>query len=412
MTKRIFSPNQQRRESRLGCIVFSLLILLGLFYGGVKLAGFLGSSSGETVAEQGTIPVETPTAPVTVPVSAPENPVAPASAPAPQSAQLVQAESQFKAGNLPRARELYEAAVRDLAQSADYPAAALGLARVLQKEGQRDRAMELFTEVRDRAPAPLRAGALLGFAADAEAQGEKVKARDLHKQAFNDAERNGDIWNEALDRLGALNVELIFSPQETPDSKYHTIEPGESITSIGIKLNTTQGLLMRANNIVDPATLRAGQRLKHTPKDFRILVERSTCRMFLLDSDGVFKRYGTGLGMPGYETTLGKYTIGNKQKDPTWFKPGSAPIPAGDPANELGTRWMPLMPQEEGLPTDLGIHGTIEPETIGQYKSHGCPRMKKEDVEELYDLVVRSTPVQIVEVIDWATMGPADATLS
>lgn len=410
MTKRIFSPNQQRRESRLGCVVFSLLFLIGLLYGGVKLADYLGG------AEESAVVTDSPGESTTPPGAESPSPAAPKAEPsAPAAApdsRLAAAESELLAGNLPRARELYEAAVTELAQSADYPIAALGLARVLQKEGQRDRAMALFAEVRDRAPAHLRAGALLGFAADAAAQGDKVKARDLYKQAFADAEHNSQIWNEALDQMGALNVELIFSTQETPDCKYHTIEPGESITSIGIKLNTTQGLLMRANNITDPATLRVGQRLKHTPKDFRILIERSTCRMFLLDSDGVFKRYGTGLGMPGYETSLGKYTIGNKQKDPTWFKPGSAPIPAGDPTNELGTRWMPLMPQEEGLPTDLGIHGTIEPETIGQYKSHGCPRMKKEDVEELYDLVVRSTPVQIVEVIDWATMGPADAAIS
>jgi lipoprotein-anchoring transpeptidase ErfK/SrfK len=64
------------------------------------------------------------------------------------------------------------------------------------------------------------------------------------------------------------------------------------------------------------------------------------------------------------------------------------------------------------LPTDLGIHGTIEPASIGQYKSHGCPRLLKEDVEELYDLVVRSTPVSIVEVIDWKTLGPAEAAIS
>lgn len=72
-------------------------------------------------------------------------------------------------------------------------------------------------------------------------------------------------------------------------------------------------------------------------------------------------------------------------------------MPPNDPANELGTRWMPLAPADAGLPTDLGIHGTIAPETIGKYESHGCPRMFKKDVEELYDLVVRSTPVEIVE---------------
>ena len=101
--------------------------------------------------------------------------------------------------------------------------------------------------------------------------------------------------------------------------------------------------------------------------------------------------------MPGHETTLGSYKIGNQAKDPPWYKPGSAPTPPGDPNNGLGTRWMPLIPLQDGLPTDLGIHGTISPETIGKFSSHGCARMHREEVEELYDLVVRSTPVDIVE---------------
>ncbi len=408
MSKRIFSPNQHRRESGLGRIVLGLLVSVAAIYAVIAGVSYL-RSGGEAAPDAPEVMTESggSSAPATSSsAAAPSEPVAG------KHPKLAEAEAAEKAGDNARAKALYEDAVKQLAQTPEYPAAAAGLARVLLASGDRDRALTLFTEVRDRAPAPLRAAALSGLAADSEAQGDPVKARDLYKQAFTDAEINSETWNQALDNLGRLNVELVFSTRETPDSKYHTIEPGESITSIGIKLNTTQGLLMRANNVTDPATLRAGQRLKHTPKDFRILVERSTCRLFLLDSDGVFKRYGTGLGMPGYETALGTYTIGNKQKDPTWFKPGSEPIPPNDPANELGTRWMPLMPQEEGLPTDLGIHGTIEPASIGQYKSHGCPRLLKEDVEELYDLVVRSTPVSIVEVIDWKTLGPAEAAIS
>jgi lipoprotein-anchoring transpeptidase ErfK/SrfK len=58
---------------------------------------------------------------------------------------------------------------------------------------------------------------------------------------------------------------------------------------------------------------------------------------------------------------------------------------------------MPLIPEVEGLPTDLGIHGTIRPESVGHYSSMGCPRLQNPEVEELYDLVVRSTPVTVVD---------------
>ena len=271
------------------------------------------------------------------------------------------------------------------------------LADTLQKAGSTEAAEQIYTEVAKNTPPEIRASAVVGLGREAMNDGNLILARDQFRQAVRDAAFGTPASEDALDALGALNVQLIFSPGETPESKVYEVESGDSLTSIGTKLNTTQGLLIRANNITDPSRLNLGQRLKWTPKDFRIVIDRANCKLYLFDKEGIFKRYAVGLGMPGYETTPGKYKVGDKQKDPTWHKPGSAPIPAGDPANELGTRWMPLVPVEEGLPTDLGIHGTIAPDTIGFHSSHGCARMMPEDVEELYDLVVRSTPVTIVE---------------
>jgi hypothetical protein len=77
---------------------------------------------------------------------------------------------------------------------------------------------------------------------------------------------------------------------------------------------------------------------------------------------------------------------------------------------------MPLVPAEPSLPTDLGIHGTIHPETVGEYSSHGCARLTNPEVEELYDLVVRSTPVTIVEKyvpgVAAAAAGQADGAIA
>jgi lipoprotein-anchoring transpeptidase ErfK/SrfK/predicted negative regulator of RcsB-dependent stress response len=307
------------------------------------------------------------------------------------------AEIQEKNGNIPAALELLERAQTEFPNSAELPSVALSLARLLENSGQADRAAKIYEQVRADAPPEVRAPAITGLGREAERAGDLVKARDAYRQAVREATFNSPAWNDAVDQLGRLNVQLIFSAQETPESKVYVIEKGDNLTSIGIKLNTTLGLLMRANGIQETTSLQLGDRIKHTPKDFRILIERSTCRLFLLDKDGIFKRYSVGLGKEGNATTLGNYKIGNKEKDPIWHKRGEGAIPPGDPRNELGTRWMPLVPTEEGLPTDLGIHGTIKPETIGSYCSMGCARMHREDVEELYDLVVRSTPVQIVE---------------
>lgn len=314
-------------------------------------------------------------------------------------ALMLQAEIEIAAGNQKEALQLLERAAA-FQESPRHPLIAARYARLLEELGRHEEAKSIHESVRDTAPPEYRAAGLVGLGRQAERENDLIQARDLYQQAVADADWNSPIWDEALDALGRVNTALIFSPAETPESKVYTVERGDNLTNIGIKLNTTLGLLTRANGIEMDTPLRLGQRLKYTPKDFRIVIERSACRLFLLDKDGIFKRYRVGLGKPGHETALGRYTIGNKQKDPTWFKPGAGPIPPGDPENELGTRWMPLVPAEEGLPSDLGIHGTIAPETIGQYMSRGCPRMFKEDVEELYDLVVRSTPVEIVETME------------
>lgn len=290
-----------------------------------------------------------------------------------------------------------ERACREYPTSPHYPKAAVAYADLLQEKGKDNEASRLYQEVCANAPPEWRAPALIGLGRQAEAKPDLLQAREYYQSASTDAPWDSDTWRNAVEALGRANVTLIFAPAQTPESKRHTVQKGDSITSIGNALNTTQGMLMRANGIDEKTILNLGQQLKYTPKDFRIVIERATCRLFLFDKEGLFKCYPVGLGKPGHEITLGSYKIGNKIKDPVWHKPGEGPIPAGDPTNELGTRWMPLVPEQEGLPKDLGIHGTIRPETIGFYSSMGCARMFPEDIEELYDLVVRSTPVDIVE---------------
>lgn len=313
-------------------------------------------------------------------------------------ALVLLADLDQKNGDTGAAKEKLRRATEEFPNDPDQPSAAAAYARFLENNGDAAAANAIYTGLQKTAPPEVRAAALAGLAREEERKNNPGAARTHFEQAFADAPWGSGVWFEALEGLGNANVAAIFSAARTPDSRVYTVAAGDSITSIGNKLNTTQGLLLRANGMDDADKLRLGQNLKYTPKDFRVIVERSTCRVYLLDGTTIFNVYRTGLGKENHETTLGRYKIGNKQKDPTWHKPGAGPIPPGDPANELGTRWMPLVPEEEGLPTDLGIHGTIQPNSIGKYESMGCPRMHNADVEELYDLIVRSTPADVVEV--------------
>ncbi len=320
-------------------------------------------------------------------------------------ALMLQAELDRKSGDLDAALEHLQAASEGFEDSTEYPVASLAYAALLEEKGRTDAALEVYGRVRDTAPPALRAPALVALGRHMESQKDREGAHQLYSQAMEDAEWGSGAWLDAAEQIGGMNVAAIFSPAPTAESKVYRVVSGDTLTTIGIRFNTTQGLLLRANNLENANRLRLNQNLKYTPKDFEIVIELSTNRLYLLDSQGVFNVYSVGLGKPGNDTTPGKYKIGNKEKDPTWYKPGFGPIPSGDPRNELGTRWMPLVPEEEKLPTDLGIHGTVDPESIGIYSSMGCPRLYNEEAEELYDLVVRSTPVTIVEVYDPKGMG-------
>lgn len=144
-------------------------------------------------------------------------------------------------------------------------------------------------------------------------------------------------------------------------------------------------------------------RPKRTTRDLRnayptvITVDRDSFRLRLFKRLRIAKRYSVAVGMPGYATPTGRFTITNKAVNPAWTKPNSDWVPAGergdvvaggDPANPLKARWL-------GLYDGVGIHGTSEEGSIGTRASHGCIRMRVADVIDLYDRVPVGTPVLI-----------------
>jgi lipoprotein-anchoring transpeptidase ErfK/SrfK len=142
--------------------------------------------------------------------------------------------------------------------------------------------------------------------------------------------------------------------------------------------------------------IRAGDVLHVYTAEWNIWVSKADFLLLVKDSDRVIKAYDIGIGAQD-RTPVGTFHINVKQSDPAWDKPGADKIPAGHPDNVLGTRWMGLKPIDETPKTlkSYGIHGTTEPDTIGTAASQGCVRMLNSDVEELYRIVPRRTPVVI-----------------
>ncbi|HVE91907.1 MAG TPA: L,D-transpeptidase [Actinomycetota bacterium] len=132
------------------------------------------------------------------------------------------------------------------------------------------------------------------------------------------------------------------------------------------------------------------------PPKFAIVVKLRDFRLELYEGITMRQAYPVGVGELKFPTPPGAYYIREKAKNPTWRNPGSgwartmpAFIPPG-PKNPLGTRAMRLDRQA------LVIHGTPNPASVGRRSSHGCIRMRKPDVENLFDQVPTGTPVFIV----------------
>ena len=127
-----------------------------------------------------------------------------------------------------------------------------------------------------------------------------------------------------------------------------------------------------------------------------ILVDISERRLLLYERGELAKEYGVAVGTPSHPTPRGDFIITLKRYLPTWSNPGSAwaadmPRTIGPgPSNPLGTRALNL--DAPGI----RIHGTSADYSIGTAASHGCIRMHRWDVEELYERVEVGTPVYIV----------------
>jgi lipoprotein-anchoring transpeptidase ErfK/SrfK len=85
---------------------------------------------------------------------------------------------------------------------------------------------------------------------------------------------------------------------------------------------------------------------------------------------------------------LGKFAVLKKVVNPQYTDPQGHVIDGGDPSNPLGDRWL-------DLGNSYGIHGTIDPNSIGKAESRGCIRLRNEDVEEAYDMLAVGSEIVI-----------------
>ena len=232
---------------------------------------------------------------------------------------------------------------------------------------------------------------------DAFDRGDYVHARNQLSQALKGIKDQKTRKNIQL-QLKTISNELTFSrniaPGDNTVESYH-VKSGELPSTIAKKSNISANLFLKINSIPNEFSMRAGHTYKVIKGPFDVVIDKENFSLDVFLGDFYIRSYPIGLGKDN-STPTGTFLAGAKLTKPTWFgivdetTGRREAVPYGHPSHPLGGHWITLnqLPEDGGKKTDYGIHGTNEPRTIGQQASHGCIRMRNEDVANVFDLLV------------------------
>ena len=123
-----------------------------------------------------------------------------------------------------------------------------------------------------------------------------------------------------------------------------------------------------------------------------VRVKLETRQVELYKAGELVEQYPAAIGKDEWQTPEGVFEVLQMQQDPAWQHPITHEIVAPGPDNPLGTHWIGFW--SDGT-NQLGFHGTNQEDLIGQAVSHGCIRMRNQDIQKLYNSVTLGTLVSV-----------------
>ncbi len=263
-----------------------------------------------------------------------------------------------------------------------------------------------------------------------------IEKRFAPKQAFLEQKEVKEKIDSKKESDNSLpNIDRVFQLFTTGTSKLPIVETIEYSSSVSwlkgrpawisdyaIYYNTSKHFIARSlNNSLDYFSQKVslGSRFNVFKRDkkleFHLVIDVSQCKMafYYLDLDTheriLLKVYKVGLGRldllkpSGTLTPLGSYQLGDRISIYTPGVMGFFHDQKTEMIRIFGSRWIPFGEEIEGCSEPsrgYGIHGApwvvdstngalIENRScIGKYESDGCIRLLKEDMEELYAIII------------------------
>lgn len=232
--------------------------------------------------------------------------------------------------------------------------------------------------------------AAAGLARYCKKEGEVDNARWWYKAAMR-ATLPLDTLANVDAELGAMRRESAPPAVSRVKLLSYKVQPRDSLWLIARRYATTIDAIKQVNrlrsDVIRPRTV-----LRVPKGPFDVLITKHNHTLQLLQAGKTVKVYSVGLGVNG-STPTGNFVVTSALRNPIWYSGHSGRIPAGDPRNVLGSRWI-------GFCHRIGIHGSRKRDehTIGKDASEGCVRMRDEDVKELFNFItIHKSKVTVVK---------------
>lgn len=262
-------------------------------------------------------------------------------------------------------------------------------------------------------------------------QNQLVQARTKLNAGLMDPRSTPAERAQIRAQIASINETLFFSPTVAGGDAIvdtYTVVSGDSLARITRKqgLPIDWRLLQRINRLPSENALRVGQKIKIVRLPIHAVVHKNDYRMDLyagspptgrgaggsstsdLGPDGqerdwvYIRSFRVGLGESN-GTPEGTFVVrpNSKLVNPRWVNPRTGEVfEADNPANPIGERWIGLDGSDDNTRkfVGYGVHGTVDPDSIGQQRSMGCVRLASDDVAVVYELLVdRLSTVKIIK---------------
>ncbi len=187
--------------------------------------------------------------------------------------------------------------------------------------------------------------------------------------------------DEAKKLLGDLNISEFFSPAPSPNKTEYFVVRGDSIARIANKTKTPAELIFKANNL-DSLTIQPGERLIIPKGQFSMTINGKNGEVSLLNNGDYFRWYKPIAVRLAAKPAVGLF----KMKEKIAWSSGLR-VSFGEKKYLGSSRWIVI--NDNGIT----LYSETNPETPNAQKPATGIMLSSPDMEELYALVTKDTPI-------------------